>query len=106
MVRPVIGSHIVTVPVRFALPPTSRDAVHRAVGSLSGWNGLDRTVGTPDEALFDLRLDVNAKSVPDAIKQGEQMYPLFFNGLKRYGPTLVGAVVAVSREDYLRATEQ
>jgi len=101
----MIGTHIVTVPVKFAVPPTSRDAVYAAVGSLSGWNGLSRTVGSRDESLFDLRLDVNAKTVAEAVKSGEQMYPMFFSGLKRYGPTLAGPVVAVSREDYLRATE-
>ncbi len=102
----MIGTHIVTVPVKFAVPPTDRDAVYEAVGSLSGWNGLDRTVGTPDETLFDLRLDVNAKSVKDAVWQGEQMYPMFFGRLTRYGPALAGPIIAVSREEYLRATEE
>jgi hypothetical protein len=100
----MIGTHIVTVPVKFAVPPTDRDAVYEAVGSLSGWNGLDRTVGTPDETLFDLRLDVNGKSVADAVKQGEQTYPMFFGRLTRYAPTLAGPIIAVSREEYLRAT--
>lgn len=101
----MIGTHIVTVPVNFGVPPTDRDAVYEAVGSLSGWNGLERTVGTPDETLFDLRLDVNAKSVAGAAKQGDEMYPTFFGRLRRYGPTLAGPITAVSRENYLRAPE-
>ena len=31
-------------------------------------------------------------------------YPMFFGRLTRYGPTLTGPIIAVSREEYLRAT--
>jgi hypothetical protein len=56
--------------------------------------------------LFDLRLDVNAKSTEDAKTNAEAILPFFLGGLKPYGPTVIGPVTAVSREDYLRATER
>jgi hypothetical protein len=96
-----IGTHIVTVPVRFAVPPTSRDAVWQALAPLSGWNSLEPTVGTSDPTLFDLRLDVTANSEDEAVKKGAEMYPMFFDRLKRCDPKLAGPVTAVSREDYL-----
>jgi hypothetical protein len=101
----MIGTHIVTIPIKFDTPPTSRYAVLAAVGSLSGWNGLDPTVGSSDPTLFDLRLDVNAKSTKEAITNAEGILPFFLGALRPYGPTVIGPVVAVSREDYLRATE-
>lgn len=96
-----ISTHIVTVPVKFVTPPTSRDAVWEALGPLPGWNSLEPRVGTNDPTLFDLRLDVNADSEDEAAKIGERMYPAFFGRLKSLGPQLEGPVSAVSREDYL-----
>src|SRR5437016_4123708 len=63
-----IGTHIVTVPVKFGSPPTSRDAVWQAVGWLPGWNSLEPKVGTTDPTLFELRLDVTAASDAEAVK--------------------------------------
>jgi hypothetical protein len=55
--------------------------------------------------LFELRLDVDAKSTKDAITNAEAILPFFLGGLKPYGPTVIGPVVAVTREDYLNASQ-
>lgn len=70
---------------------------------MSGWNGLDPKVGSGNPKLFDLRLDVNAKSNDEAVEAARGILPFFLGGLKPYGPTVVEPIIAVTREDYLKA---
>lgn len=89
------------LPVKFGLPPWSRDDVHMALWSMPGWNMLERAIGDADPSHFELRLEVYADSVESAVKQAEQLRPMYFAKLQRYGPALQDEVSAMPYEDYL-----
>ena len=76
----MLGSHIAFVPVRFGMPPASRDWVHEQLSGLPGWNSLERLPGDPDASVFELRLDTRPAR-PAAP-------PLFAHDMRNGGPYL------------------
>jgi hypothetical protein len=89
------------IPLRFGLPPWSRDDVYQAIGHLPGYNQLERSLGDADPAHFELRLEVDATSPEVAVLHLRELFQMYFSALQRYGPELRDEMSAMPYQEYL-----